>query len=162
MKKIFLSAAVILSFGLYAFSLRPHGRDDGQVIAPTNNVTEPVTTPTDSGQTASSNLPPPTATTPIGSQKYKNGSFTGSVEDAFYGNVQVKVVISGGKITDVQFLQYPNDRQNSVYINSQAMPYLKSEAIQAQSAAVDIVSGATATSLAFQKSLATALQGAKA
>lgn len=92
---------------------------------------------------------------------YKNGNYTGNIADAYYGNVQVKAVISSGKITDVQFLDYPNDRQNSIHINTYAMPILKSEAIKAQSAKVDVVSGATATSEAFQESLASALAQAK-
>lgn len=93
--------------------------------------------------------------------QYKNGSFTGSVQDAYYGNVQVQAVISGGKITDVVFLQYPNDNPTSQYINSQAMPLLKQEAIQAQSANVSGVSGASATSPAFIASLTDALSQAK-
>lgn len=94
------------------------------------------------------------------SKTYKDGSYTGSVADAFYGNIQVRAVIQGGKITDVKFLQYPNDQGNSVAINQQAMPYLKQEALQAQSANVDGVSGATDTSIAFKQSLSSALQQA--
>jgi len=92
--------------------------------------------------------------------KYKDGQYTGNVADAFYGNLQVKAIISGGKITDVQFLQYPNDQQNSVFVNQQAMPVLKQEAIKAQSSHVDIVSGATESSVAFVQSLTNALDQA--
>lgn len=92
---------------------------------------------------------------------YADGSYTGSVADAYYGSVQVKAVIRGGKIADVQFLQYPNDRSNSRYINDQAMPLLTQEAIQAQSAQVSGVSGATFTSDAFVQSLTSALALAK-
>lgn len=92
---------------------------------------------------------------------YADGSYTGSPADAYYGTVQVKAIISGGKIADVQFLQYPSDRSTSRYINGQAMPMLTQEAIQAQSANVDGVSGATATSGAFIQSLASALALAK-
>lgn len=102
----------------------------------------------------------PTAGASSGTGKYKNGTYTGSVEDAYYGNLQVQVLISNGKISDVTFLQYPNDNHDSQFINSQAMPVLKSEAIQAQSAQVDIVSGASDSSQAFQKSLENALQQA--
>jgi len=59
-------------------------------------------------------------------------------------------------------LLYPNDRRESVDINSQAMPYLKQEAIQAQTAQVDGVSGATDTSQAFIQSLGSALKQARA
>lgn len=92
---------------------------------------------------------------------YKDGTYTGSSEDAFYGNLQVQATISGGKITDVQFLQYPNDRSESQEINSHAIPTLTSEAIQSQNAHVDIVSGATDSSQAFQKSLQSALNQAQ-
>lgn len=93
--------------------------------------------------------------------QYKNGSYTGNVADAYYGYVQVKTVISGGKISDVQFLQHPSDRGTSIEINNYAMPILTQEAIQVQNSNVDIVSGATETSLAFRDSLASALAQAK-
>lgn len=92
--------------------------------------------------------------------QYKNGTYTGNVADAFYGNIQVQVTISKGQISDIQFLQYPNDRGNSIYINQQAMPLLKQEAIQVQSANVGGVSGATASSQAFVQSLRSALSQA--
>jgi len=93
---------------------------------------------------------------------YNDGTYTGGVADAYYGMVQIQAVIQGGKLASVSFLQYPNDRNTSVFINGQAMPILKSEAIQAQNANVDIVSGATDTSMAFQQSLGDALAQAKA
>jgi len=89
----------------------------------------------------------------------RNGDLT--VDFGFYGLVQVKAVIQQGKIADVQFLQYPNDRRTSIRINNIAMPYLVTEAIQAQSAQVDIISGATLTSEAFAESLQSALATAK-
>lgn len=92
---------------------------------------------------------------------FKDGSYTGQVADAFYGNLQVKAVITNGKISDVQFLQYPNDQDESRQINRQAMPLLKSEAITTQHADVDIVSGATQSSLAFRETLQSALDQAK-
>lgn len=92
---------------------------------------------------------------------YKNGSYIGSTIDAYYGFVQVKAIVQSGKISDVQFLQYPNDRSNSREINNQAMPLLKQEAIQAQNAKVNGVSGATFTSEAFIQSLSSALALAK-
>ena len=93
--------------------------------------------------------------------QYKSGTYTGNVADAYYGSVQVKTVISGGKISDVQFLQYPSDRQHSLELSNYAMPILTQEAIQVQNSNVDIVSGATETSLAFRDSLASALAQAK-
>lgn len=88
---------------------------------------------------------------------YKDGEYVGQTADAYYGNIQVKAVIKGGKINDVQFLDYPQDRNTSVAINTDAMPILKTEAITSQNARVEIVSGATDTSQAFEKSLSSAL-----
>lgn len=107
-------------------------------------------------------VPPPPAPAPKPIATYKNGQYLGNVVDAYYGNVQVKAIISGGRLTDVQWLDYPQDRQRSLQISQYAMPILTSEAVQAQSAQVDIVSGATSTSGGFQASLASALAKAKA
>ncbi len=76
--------------------------------------------------------------------------------------MQVQATIQGGKITNVQFVQYPNERNTSVRINSVAVPELQQEAIQAQSANVNIITGATLTSDGFQQSLQTALAQAQA
>jgi uncharacterized protein with FMN-binding domain len=113
-----------------------------------------------SNQTQNLNFSPPSASGQSSTVSYKDGTYTGSAQDAYYGIVQVQAVISGGKITDVVFLQYPSDNRTSQYINSQAMPMLKQEALVAQSASVSGVSGASATSPAFQQSLADALTSA--
>ncbi len=93
----------------------------------------------------------------LGTGRYADGSYTGAATDAYYGTVQVKVSIQDGKLAEVAFLQHPDTQQNSRYVNGQAMPLLIQEAIQAQSAKVDGVSGATFTSQAFKQSLASAL-----
>jgi len=92
---------------------------------------------------------------------YADGTYVGSIADAYYGNVQVQAVIQNGKIVDVQILQYPSDRSRSVSINTYAMPILRNEAISLQSANVDIVSGATDSSQAFGQSLGSALAQAR-
>ncbi len=116
----------------------------------------PTPTPTQTQTRTPIPVPPPK---PKGA--YADGTYTGSVADAYYGMVQVKATIQGGALTDVTFLQYPSDRRTSQYINSQAMPQLRQEAIQAQSADVSGVSGASDTSAAFRESLANALAQAK-
>ena len=92
---------------------------------------------------------------------YRNGRYTGISANSYYGNVQVVVSVAGGKISDVQFLAYPNDRGNSLRISAYAMVALKSETIQNQGGPVDIVSGATETTGAFNESLLSALAQAK-
>lgn len=131
---------------------------------PTSTLTPkptPTPTPTPTLSPAPTPTPTPPAPTPTPKGLYVDGTYTGSQADAYYGIVQVRAVVSGGKLTDVQFLQYPNDRRTSQYINQQAMPLLKDEAIQAQSANVNGVSGASDTSAAFVESLGSALAQAK-
>jgi uncharacterized protein with FMN-binding domain len=89
-----------------------------------------------------------------------NGTFTGSDFPNRFGDVQVRVVVSNGRITDVQAVQLPSDRQQSAYISEQVGPWLRSEALQAQSANIDIISGATYTSQSYAQSLESALQQA--
>lgn len=157
MKKFLLSFIVVSAFAGYVIVQKFREPEEGRVVAP--NIATSTNLPT--ATTFNLNQPTPTATAPTTSSGYKDGSYTGIVTDAFYGPVQVQAIISAGKITDVIFLQYPNDRRTSIEINSQAMPFLKQEAIAAQSSQVDIVSGATQTSRAFIESLKSALDQAR-
>lgn len=95
---------------------------------------------------------------PLPSSGLRDGSFTGPAEDAYYGTVQVQAQVQAGQLVKVRILQYPSDRRTSRYINGQALPMLQQEAISAQSARIDFVSGATLSSGAFVKSLAGALR----
>ena len=160
MKKVFLAILVVGASALYIFTRTPTSAaptmpTDTTVAttptAPTGSVPPPESTP---AATAPAPAPAP-ATNPKAA--FKDGSYTGSSVNAFYGYVQVKATVSGGKLADVTFLSYPSDRDTSRYINSQAMPMLTEEAISAQSANVDLIGGATDTSLAFRQSLRSAL-----
>lgn len=99
-------------------------------------------------------------TTSVSSSKYKDGVYDGSIEDAVYGDLQVEVVIVGGRITDVSELMYPDDNHTSIAINKQALTILKQEAIDRQSFDVDIVTGASDSAPAFARSLEVALSKA--
>lgn len=76
----------------------------------------------------------------------------GTAVSTRWGTVQVRAVFSGGKLTDIQMLQTPNDRHAT-----RAIPTLRTEALQTQSADIDTVSGATATSEAYAQSLQAAI-----
>ncbi|TPO10493.1 FMN-binding protein [Mesorhizobium sp. B1-1-5] len=91
---------------------------------------------------------------------YTDGVYTGPAADAYYGIIQIQALVQGGRVTALKVLRYPNDRRTSVNINRQALPMLRDEAISAQSADVDIISGATLTSKAFIQSLGGALSKA--
>ncbi|RPE45284.1 uncharacterized protein with FMN-binding domain [Streptomyces sp. Ag109_O5-1] len=82
---------------------------------------------------------------------------TGDTVQTRWGPVQVRVTIKNGKITDVTAVQYPQDNPRDQQINSYALPQLRSEALAAQSAKIDTVSGATYTSGGYQQSLQSAL-----
>jgi uncharacterized protein with FMN-binding domain len=102
----------------------------------------------------------PANPSPGASPSGASGTYTGQAADAFYGLVQVRVTVSNGKISDVQPLQLPSDRARSAYISQVAGPMLRTEALQAQSAKIDVISGATYTSDAYAQSLESALQQA--
>jgi len=151
-KKITLGAVVIVAFIGYAYEtyLKPSTTTPITSVTPTGTVATPTGTTGSTGATGST------------SGTYKDGTYTGSVADAYFGSVQVAVNITAGKISNVTFLQYPNDRGTSKQINAGAMPRLSAEAVAAQSANVNIVSGATQTSQAFEQSLQAALSQAAA
>ena len=125
----------------------------------------PSSTPTTAGPNSTPTTTPPTgnppgAATSTAVGQYEDGTYTGSVADAFYGKLQVIVTIQGGAITDVTFPQAPSGGHSSD-VSAFALPALAQEAITAQSANVNIVSGATQDSQAFQQSMASALVQAK-
>lgn len=157
MKKLIVSVVVVGTFIIYSLI---HGH--ASPTAPTTLVphTAPAPSATSAGPAGTATATSSPSATPAG--QYRDGSYTGGVADAQWGYVQVKAVVQGGKLTDVQWLQYPNDRSRSVEINSIADPELTSEAIQAQSAQVDIITGATDSSEAFIQSLGDALSQAQA
>lgn len=143
MKKFLLSFSLIIIFISYSW----FKKYESAHVVPTAIETSP-----------SATISPPSREM---KNRYKDGIYVGTIEDAYYGLLQVQATIGQGKISDVAFLQYPNDRPTSVQINQQAIPVLQQEAIRIQSAKVDVVSGATDSSEAFRRSLQSALDKAK-
>jgi len=120
----------------------------------------PSASPSPSDSSAPTPTPTPTPTNP--GPTYKDGQYTGQVFQNQFGDTQVKVTISGGRITDVQALQLPYDRQRSAEISQYAAPQLHDEVLQAQSAQIDTLSGATYTSDSYAQSVQSALDKAHA
>lgn len=148
MKRIVLTFCVVALFITYSYVVRHHS-------------TKIVLKPSLVGSAQTTQPGTSSSSTTVNTVNYKDSTYTGSSADAFYGTIQVVAAINSGKLTDVQFLQYPRENPNSIAINEQAMPLLKQEAIQAQSANVNIISGATDTSQAFIQSLSNALSKAQ-
>lgn len=88
------------------------------------------------------------------------GTYAGSVVQTRFGSVQVQITVQAGKITDVTALQLTDAERRSVQISSEAAPLLRDEVLQAQSANVQTISGATITSDAYLNSLQAALDAA--
>ncbi|MBI5358665.1 FMN-binding protein [Candidatus Amesbacteria bacterium] len=163
MKQIALSLVVVGIFGLYAFWNK---KPETMVISDSRPKLVVKTKPKrfiedeDDDNRPALLAPKIIKSPPISNKVYRDGEYLGPVTDALYGNLQVKAIVKNGLISDVIFLDYPQDRPTSREINTQAMPYLKSEAIAAQSAQVDVITGATQTSKAFIESLTAALNAA--
>lgn len=118
-----------------------------------------------SGGSASTPSPSATAGASSGStgstgSAAKDGTFKGQTAQTPFGPMQVAAVISGGKIANVKVLQETNQGGRSVQISNQADPMLRSEVLQAQSANVSMIGGATYTSMGYLQSLQSALDQA--
>lgn len=95
-----------------------------------------------------------------GSSGSSGSSVTGDSADTRWGPVQVALTVSGGRITAVDVPVYPSGNGRDLEINSYALPILVQETLDAQSASIDMVSGATVTSEGYRASLQSALDQA--
>ena len=145
MKKIvlwFMSTltAVTLLFGYHtSTSSQAAATPDSSAVAPVASGTDGTSSP--SGTTV-------TGTTV---------TVTGDEASTRWGPVQVRLTVSGGTITDVTVVEYPDGNGKDQQINSYALPVLVSETMDANSADIDMVSGATVTSDGYVSSLQSAL-----
>ena len=156
MKRALIATGVTIA-GLAAiagFRVAPHSLGAAEAVQPTPSPS-PTSIPSPNVPTTTPK-PSPSPSTPAA----LSGTFTGSDFPNRFGDVAVRVVISNGHITDVQALQLPSDRARSAYISQVAGPMLRSEVLQAQSANIDVISGATYTSQSYAQSVESALQKA--
>jgi uncharacterized protein with FMN-binding domain len=148
MKKtlIILVAVALLGIGVYA-------KEQGKPEFTSANPQAPLSTGSNNSSNSSSSSK--------SRGQYKNGTYTGTSAETLYGPVQIKVVVSGGKITNIQFLRMPNDEQRSRSITAMAEPQLKQLTLNKQGVDIDMVTGATSTYYGYQESLQAALDSAK-
>jgi uncharacterized protein with FMN-binding domain len=155
---------VVLLFGYHTSTNKTSS------AAPVNTVSSPTTStggrkassPKTSagGRKASSPKTSSGGRKPTPSPSSKITTYSGSVAHTRWGPVQVKITVHAGKITKVTILQQPNGSRRDTEINSQALPILIDETVKAQSADIDMVSGATVTSDGYLRSLQAALDEA--
>src|ERR1041384_3992784 len=113
---------------------------------------------------------PGTSSTPSSGSSSSSGptassgtkTVTGDAADTRYGPVQVAVTFSGKKITKIDVVEYPTESGRDREINSYAIPELNQEAMSAQSAKIDGISGATYTTEGYVQSLQSAIDKANA
>jgi len=142
-------AALVLLFS-YRTSTNGTG---GTAVAATVPATRPATsggaTPAPSARSSSA------AKSSSGTKTY-----TGSTVSTRWGDIQVTIAVTNGKITDVRVPVYPSGNGRDQEINAYALPILTQETLRAQGAAIDAVSGATVTSDGYLQSLQAALDAA--
>lgn len=149
--------AILLSFKTQPAPIRPITATATLGMADTP-ATDPSTTSSSSGpgtgSKSTTSAPKRTATTT--GKRVVDGDSIGTI----YGPVQVRLVLSGRSIVSVTAINYPTASGRDRSINSYAIPQLTQEALSAQSAQIDNVSGASYTSEGFAESLQSALSKA--
>lgn len=151
--------AVVLLFGYRTSTSNPASATTAIGTASTGGTTTTgmTTTATPAAPTTATSAAP-SKTTPATISVSK--TVTGQTAQTRYGPVQVQLKVTGKTITAVTVLQSPSGNGRDVEINDAALPVLSQETIQAQSAHIDSVSGATYTSTGYATSLQSALDQA--
>ena len=157
MKKILYAVLATVSGLVLLFSYRT----SLDAVAPQD------TTPAATGSVGGSGTPTSGSTSGTGASGATSGTglvdgtYTGDSSQTRYGPVQVQITVSGGQISDVQAIHYPDSNGRDRQINGTAIPRLVSETLQSQSAQIQMVSGATYTSDGYLSSLQNAIDQAQ-
>jgi uncharacterized protein with FMN-binding domain len=130
--------------------------DDGDTLFGEPSDEPSSAAPTTAAPTTKTTTPAPKKTTSTAAKTVQ-----GDAADTRYGPVQVQITVTGGKITAATVVQVPANDPRDVEINNYAVPILNQEAIQAGTAQINMVSGATYTSVGYAQSLQSALDKAK-
>jgi uncharacterized protein with FMN-binding domain len=147
------------------------GSQGSQSSQPSTGSSQPGSAPSSSSSSAPSSSAPTTSAAPKSGTSSTSAApppasaaktITGDAAQTRYGPVQLAVTFSGKKITQIQVLEYPTETGRDQEINSYAIPQLNQQAMSAQSANIDGVSGATYTSEGYQQSLQSAIDKAGA
>jgi uncharacterized protein with FMN-binding domain len=149
------AAALVLLFGYHtstsgvaATAQQPIGSSLATTSTTTTSGTGPDTGP-DTGGSAGGN-----------GSAGASGTATGDTVQTRWGPVQVQVTTDHGTLSSVQVVRYPSGNDTDARINGYALPILVDETLAAQSADIDMVSGATVTSVGYVDSLQSALDQA--
>jgi len=138
LRRIVLASAATVSGMVLLLSLKPHASPQAALALPA-----PSGSASASGGT--------------GSAATGTKTVDGDTVQTRWGPVQVRITVKDGRLTEVTAITYPTDNPRDQEINSYALPRLRTEALTAQSADIDTVSGATYTSEGYRQSLQSAL-----
>jgi uncharacterized protein with FMN-binding domain len=152
LRRVTLAAATTVTGVVLLLSLKPH----------TPPTLAQASSPSGQSQSQSPGSSPSSSPSSSSGSTKSTGTktVTGDTVQTRWGPVQVRVTVKNGKITDVTAVAYPSDNPKDQEINSYAIPQLRREALAAQSAQIDSVSGATYTSDGYKQSLQSALDSA--
>lgn len=172
MKQTYLIIVAVAVLGMAIITFAPATRkkqptistvttesDTTASVATTATPTPTVTT-AQNANTSTKNVAP-VSTPAASSTGLKSGTFKGASVATQFGDVQVSISVSGGKITDVIFNTVPDNDRKSAQISDQASPILEKQTLAAQSSDISGVSGATYTTYGYIDSLQSAIDAAK-
>jgi uncharacterized protein with FMN-binding domain len=155
MRRVALAIVSTLAALVMILSFKTHATTSATTTPPAAITS----TGTESGSTSST--PTPTPSSKSSSSSTSTRTVTGTAADTRFGPVQVRVTVTNGTITSVTAVDYPSGSSRDAQINSYAIPALNREALAANSANIDMISGATFTSEGYITSLQSALDQAK-
>jgi len=159
MRRAVITASATAAGVVLLLSLKPHDPSGAAAIS-----SSPAAGGAGNSQASSPSSPPSSAPSTGAASGGTSGgaarTVTGSAINTRYGPVQVRVTMNGSAIGKIDVIQYPNRDRRDQEINSYAVPQLNQEAMDAQSAHIDVVSGATYTSDGYTRSLQSALDQA--
>ncbi|GAA2445547.1 FMN-binding protein [Agromyces soli] len=163
MKRILIALAATVSGLVLLFSYRTSFGDavPAETAAGPTGVAGSTGSTGTTGPTGAAGSTGSTGTTGSAASALADGTYTGQTASTRYGPVQLRVTVSGGRISGVDAIQYPDGNGRDREINQRAIPQLVADTIQTQSGSVHFVSGATYTSTGYEQSLQSALDQAR-
>ncbi|MET7608192.1 FMN-binding protein [Streptomyces avermitilis] len=151
LRRVTLAAAGTVTGVVLLLSLKPHTPPTVAQASAASGQSQSQSSGSSSGSSGSSSG---------GTKSTGTKTVTGDTVQTRWGPVQVRVTVRNGEITEVTAVAYPQGNPKDQEINSYAIPQLRREALAAQSAQIDSVSGATYTSDGYKRSLQSALDSA--
>jgi uncharacterized protein with FMN-binding domain len=157
MRRVILAIVSTAAALVFLLSFKSHSSSALATPAPSAVSATPASRASASASTPAAGASPTTSKAPASSTAT---TVTGSAADTMYGPVQVRVTVKDGKVTAAQAVEYPSQDPRDAQINAYAIPVLNQETVNASSAQIDSVSGATYTSNGYITSLQSALDQA--